>query len=344
MPVNLQNLYGTPPMDWTAAYGGRPLVPSPGASATSAIDANIGNLGSLYGLAGGLNQFNAGQAANQLALNLPGYSSMIGQSSQNIGSLLRGEVPQDVIAQTVNQRAGAGVGTGIHPDAPAFNAAIRAALGQTSLGLQAQGEQALTGAINRTPRADLFNPASMFVSPEQWQQAQGAANLYASAPNPAAAAAAAEAAARRGIQAGAGSVGGTGVMRPNLGGGPTGGLSDFFGNQGGTIVGSNPNAGSVIGGVAYGPGYSPGSAAQNWADWWSSPGTNITGNVTGGGGGGENWWETPEGTMDYLFYGGSPNEGADSGYVPGEDYGNTGGDFNWEDFLGGGDTWFDYYG
>jgi len=195
------------PTAWggTAAYGTRPTVPSPTTTAGAAIAGNIGNLGSLYGLGAGVNQFQAGQAASQVAQNLPGYQSMISKSSGNIGSLLSGTVPEDVVNQITQSAAERGIMTG-SPGSPNANTALLRALGLTSLGLQSQGEGELTSAIGRTPTGGLFQPGSMLVSPEQQQAASAAQALYASAPDPSAAAAASLGTARSALGAGLGSV------------------------------------------------------------------------------------------------------------------------------------------
>ena len=189
----------------SGAYGAVPQIPNPIATAGQATTGNIGNLAGLYGLAGPVNQFNTLQAAKGLATNLPGYQSMIGQSSGNILSHLEGVIPSDVLEQIKQTAAERGISTGLGGSANANTALLRA-LGLTSMGLQSQGEQELSGAIQRTPTAQLFNPASFFVTPQQQQEAQTAAATMAGAPNPAQAAAAAQAAVQSGFKTGYGNV------------------------------------------------------------------------------------------------------------------------------------------
>lgn len=212
MPATQTNtqLPGLPSVGWTAAYGGVPGVTNPTSSAAGALAGNLQNLAGIYGLAGSVNTFQNQAAAQGLNQNLPGYGNMIAQSSDNILANLRGQVAPDVIAQIAQSAAQRGIAGGFGAGSPNSNAAYLRALGLTSMGLQQTGESQLTGAINRTPVAQPFNVTSMFVSPEQQQSAQQAANLYASAPNPQAAALAAEAAANRGIGAGIGAAGGGG--------------------------------------------------------------------------------------------------------------------------------------
>lgn len=176
---------GTRTNQGSEAYGYRPLVPSPGVSAGQALQTNVSNLGQIYGLAGGLNQFNQQQMIDQLIAGLPGYQENIGAASRNTADLLAGRIPADVISQM--QRAAAE--RGIFAPGPNANAAYLSALGRTSLDLMSQGNRELTEEIGRTPRAPLYDPSAMFVTPDQVQQAAAAANLYAAAPNPAAAAA-----------------------------------------------------------------------------------------------------------------------------------------------------------
>lgn len=187
---------------WTAAYGGIPTVPSPISTAGTAITGNLANLSDLYQLSGNVNAFNIGEAAAPYAANLPNYQAMIEQSSGNILSRLKGEVPTDVVNQLVQNAAERGIMTG-STGGPNENAAYLRALGLTSLGLQTQAEGELTGAIGRTPVPQLFNPSTFFVTPEQQQQAQLAANIYGAAPNPAAAAIQAQQTAQQAYNQGA---------------------------------------------------------------------------------------------------------------------------------------------
>lgn len=181
------SLTGASPGGYDPRYGGIPQVPNPSATSAAAIAANLGNLNQLYSLFGGVNTFNANQAANQLKLNLPNYEGLIGKRSGVIGEELAGQLPQDVLDLIIQQAAERGIATG-SPISPNNNAAYLKALGLTSLGQISKGMSDLSGAIHDTPTAPLANPASMFITPDAIQQAQMAANLYASAPVPRAAA------------------------------------------------------------------------------------------------------------------------------------------------------------
>lgn len=115
-----------------------------------------------FGLASQVNPFMSGQAALPYHMNLPGYQSLINQQSQNIGGLLRGQVPGDV--QTLLQQQGAerGVAMG-SPGSPNSNAAWLRALGLTSLGLQKEGAGQLSQVRADTPVPELWNPMSLYV-------------------------------------------------------------------------------------------------------------------------------------------------------------------------------------
>lgn len=182
MPASI--LPGQPPTFGSGTpFGQVPQVPDPLSTANLAITGDIANLPSLTDLATQVNQFNTSQALAPYIANLPGYQSMVGQSSQNIGSLLRGEIPTDVMNLLNQQMAERGVASGL-AGSPNANAAALQGLGLTSLGLQKQGEGELTAAIGRTPVPQLFNVAQFLTTPGDEQAAQMAANIYAAAPDP----------------------------------------------------------------------------------------------------------------------------------------------------------------
>lgn len=164
-------------------WGLVPQVPDPIATANAAITGDIANFPQLSQLANQVNTFNTQQAIAPYIANLPGYSQMVEQSSANIGNLLQGQIPQDVLNLIGQQAAERGVNQGI-AGSPNQNAEMLRALGLTSLGLQQQGEGELTAAIGRTPVPQLFNTAQFLTTPGDEQAAQMAANIYAAAPNP----------------------------------------------------------------------------------------------------------------------------------------------------------------
>ncbi|HEX6827230.1 MAG TPA: hypothetical protein VF077_13005 [Nitrospiraceae bacterium] len=158
-------------------------MPNPVSTAQQAIGGNLANLPELQRMAALINQFNTGQGLADYNAALPGYGAMVGQSSQNIQDLLAGRVSDDEVRRNAQWAAERGIMIG-SPGSQNQNAALLEALNLTSRQLQAQGEQALTGAIARTPVPPQFNIQQFLTSPEDQQAAQMAANLYASAPNP----------------------------------------------------------------------------------------------------------------------------------------------------------------
>jgi hypothetical protein len=298
-------LTGAPPFNWDPTFGGQPQVPAPGATAGTAIGSNIGNLGSLYNLAGGINQFNTQALQGGLAAGLPGYQGMLGQSSANIMSNLNGQLPPDVLALISQQGAERGIATG-SPGSANSNAAYLRALGLTSLGLQQTGEQELTGAIGRTPVAQPFNLSSMLTTPEQNQEAAMAANLYRSAPVPRNAATAGIGAFNSGMGAGAGAFG----PSVNYGGGGLG-----FGGAGDPFMSmyNAPDFGGYSGGPLQGSGTDPGGGApgpQAYNNWFSQfGGLGGTTMQAGGGGAPASPFEPTGNQQDYMPMGMGEGQG-----------------------------------
>lgn len=180
-------LPGAPSTGYNPAYGGIPNVPNPTATAGAANAGNAANLPALESTAANLNPFNQNQLLGQYSMAIPNYAALTRTASGNAMQQLTGEVPQDVISELLTGAAERGI-TGGMPGSPNSNAAYLRALGLTSIGQQATGMANLHQLTADAPVAQPFNPASMFVTPDQQQEAQMAANLYASAPNPAAAA------------------------------------------------------------------------------------------------------------------------------------------------------------
>jgi len=174
------------------AYGGVPTVPNPTATAAAANAGNAANLPALEGTAANLNTFNQNQLLGQYNMAIPNYAALTQTASGNAMQELSGQVPTDVINQILQGAAERGITGGVTGSNNA-NAAYLRALGLTSIGQQATGMANLHQLTADAPIAPIFNPASMFVTPDQEQEAQMAANLYASAPVPSAAAAQAKA-------------------------------------------------------------------------------------------------------------------------------------------------------
>ena len=297
----ISNLLGTT-QSGSGVWGSVPNVPDPTSTAGAAISGDIANLGSLFGLAGATNTFNNQQAIAPYIANLPGYQGMVNQSSQNILAGLEGKLPPDVIALLQQQGAEGGVAQGMGPGSDNVNSAYLRSLGLTSLGQQQQAEQNLTGAIQRTPTAPLFNVASFMNTPADQQAAQMAANMYASAPNPQQQGQFLMSLFERMLanQAGAG---GGGVTRsaPGGGGGPP---TDLFGQPWTGLGGGASPGASGGGGYPGGPGSVSGGAP---------PGYGFNPMLSGDAG------NVPVGTMPYGGYGRAqgPNEGTGEGTVSG---------------------------
>jgi hypothetical protein len=228
---------GLPPGQGSGPYGAVPTVPNPITSASGAIGGDIGNLGGISSLTGGLAGANAYGAQGAVASGLPGYSGMLGTSSANIQSDLMGQVSPDVWNQLQQGGAERGISMG-SPGSPNSNAALLAALGKTSMGLQAQGQQELTGAVNRTPTGPAVNSAEFAVTPDQMQQAGYAQSVFNAAPNPTMARQADQAALMAQIGAGQAAGGGGGFASIG-GGGPHPGtdalgfpMANLYGNDG----------------------------------------------------------------------------------------------------------------
>ena len=105
--------------------------------------------------------------AQQAYLNstIPGYQSLLQQSLQNTQQQLAGQVPQDVQNQIAQAAAERGVSTGM-PGAPASNAAMLQALGQTSM------QQQQTGTANLQALMKQLAPdvSQFVVTPAQQEQ------------------------------------------------------------------------------------------------------------------------------------------------------------------------------
>lgn len=333
MATTLQNLYGTIPTNWSRIYGGTPSVPDPGATQGAAVTSNMSNLANILGLASGVNAANTSELFNQYAAFNPDLASNLAQSSANIASGLRGELSSGTINQLVKLGAERGISGGQTTRSPNVNAALLAALAKTSEGVQQTAEQQLTAAMGRTPHAQLFDINSQLTSPDDWQAAQLAANLYASAPDPTAAGENALRQLQRGIGAGGGLSGGTtpqgGAYTPIV---RTG--------TGGQVVLPSTSTGTTYGGTTYYGGSTPGTAQQNWNDWYNS--LDRSGWTTGTTQETPNWYETT--------YGFDPAEFGISDMDYGNyDWGSTYGDTGAYDILGGdsydwGDIWSDYGG
>lgn len=362
MPVPIP---GYPSTGWTAAYGGVPRVPDPLSTMQETLRGGISAIPSLEELTTGVSGASAAGARTQYEANLPLYGPMSRAASENIMSNLQGIVSPDVINMLRSQGAERGVGFG--PDSPASNAAYLRALGLTSTALQSLGQQQYQSALASTPRGPLFDPSKFLVSPGEEQMAQLYANILAGAPIPSAAAAANEAAARRGLTAGAGSVGGGGPI--SMGGGrppvvtaggypptvvagatPYGGgtpaLGDFSTGDWWKSIGWPGSTGTELGTDQFGEdlytysGFTPEDISTFGLTEQDIYGTSPGGATTlaaGGLGGADNWWEQMYEDYDPFGVMG-PYEGVDLGTPSAAEP-----DYSYYDYGLASDTG-DYYG
>jgi len=206
---------GAPATSYDPAYGGIPQVPSPQGTAAQATTANLQNLPGLLDLSSQLNAYNLAQQRGQYEASFPNYSQMESQISQNLLSGARGELSEGTMSNLRQEAAERGVAIG-QPSTmggpTVSNMNLLRNMGLTTEQLQ---QNALTGLAQYnalSPRTALYNPASMFTTPEQQYNAALQANIWAAAPVPSAAAAAAMAAARSGANYGY-----KGALAPNTG-------------------------------------------------------------------------------------------------------------------------------
>lgn len=107
------------------------------------------------------------QAANNA--RVPGAANLEQQSSNVIGSLLKGQIPSDVLYTLGEGAAERGVGRGF-PGSPNEMASYLRGLGLTSLDMIKQGQDYLTQADARNPGAKTLDTSTMVLTPAQAAQ------------------------------------------------------------------------------------------------------------------------------------------------------------------------------
>jgi hypothetical protein len=118
------------------------------------------------------NMINGLQMAAQQKANLartPGTAQNEAYSDANIGSYMRGEVPDDVKYQLAQSAAERGVATGNVYGANS-NADYLRALGLTSVGLQDKAQNWLTQSASRNPAAKPVDVTQFMITPLQQMQ------------------------------------------------------------------------------------------------------------------------------------------------------------------------------
>ena len=152
---------------------------NPGTDVTGqAVSNNLASGPDLASLTNLINQLNLQAQQQSNAGRIPGGPALEQQSSTNIGSLLGGNIPQDVITQLAQQAAERGVAMG-SPGSDNANSSLLRSLGLTSLDLQQLGQKNLTAALARNPGAPLFDPTSQLITPYQQGTLNNQANQLA---------------------------------------------------------------------------------------------------------------------------------------------------------------------
>lgn len=169
----------------SAAYGTRPVLPSAGASSSSALSSNLANLPKAISLVQGIS---------------PTYQKQL----DVISGQLAGQLSPELVRQYQQSAAERGVATGM----PLADATMTNYLSNRLFGAEALQQRGMNNALNL---ANLTNQiVSPYLASTALEQDVGSWNaIYRAAPDPAAAAAAAEAAVRRGMGAGYGSIPGS---------------------------------------------------------------------------------------------------------------------------------------
>lgn len=156
-----------------AALKDKPKVPKfklvdIGTEQETAIQENIELLPSLNAFALEFNKMSADQMLTQLERMLPGYGQLLSQGTQNIQSMLRGEVPTDVENQLERKAAERGVSLGYGGGSGFGQNQFLRNFGLTSLQLTQQGLNSAMQWINQAAaRTPVFNMASAFLPIEQ---------------------------------------------------------------------------------------------------------------------------------------------------------------------------------
>lgn len=231
-------LYSETP-SWGGGGGGTPagVTPAqtqPASVATGTIGNNLANVAALNSLAQGSGAASgAGQVAN-LNVALPGAQTGI----ENLLALSQKDLSGQLDPSTINNIEQAAAERGIaigDPSSPNANAAMLAALGQTTQQLEQTGAQDLASAVGLAPVGPAYNPQQQQMTPAEALQAE---NENAQRQQQANEQNAALNAAMMGSRAGGG-----GMITSGGGGWPSLGVGGGY-DSGGMY---NPSSGTVIG-------------------------------------------------------------------------------------------------
>lgn len=161
-------------------------------------------------------------AGNQVYNQLPQYATSLTNIGGNVASETAGQLPEDVVTQLKQRAAERGVATGTS-GSDNDNAAYLRALGLTSLDLTNMGQTNLLRQLTSLPGAQTYENASFYPTSGQQYESSLQSNIFAAAPDPAAAGNANLRAAQAGYGVGRGSMGGGLPPTPSYSSGGTSG-------------------------------------------------------------------------------------------------------------------------
>lgn len=168
----------------TNAYGYIPRTPNPLTTASQAIAGGLGNIGDLGTLADLYSRATTGAATTAMEMAIPGYQGLLGQQTANLGDWSAGLIPSDVVANMGVNAAEFAAKTGQAPDSPMANAALRRALGLTSLDLQQKGLAGLQSLMKTVPTGAQMNLATMIPDAAAMQYWSDVGAIRSAAPDP----------------------------------------------------------------------------------------------------------------------------------------------------------------
>lgn len=147
-------------------WAGFQTTTPPPAATTTGTQGNIAAMPDITSLANEINALNRAAQSAALANRIPQATALESKSSANISDELAGNVPSDVINLLGQQAAERGVARGL-AGSQNTNAAYLRALGLTSLGQKAKGQQDLSAALARNAQAPLFDVTTQLITPYQ---------------------------------------------------------------------------------------------------------------------------------------------------------------------------------
>jgi hypothetical protein len=133
----------------------------------AAIAGNRASLPGLEALGADINKYTADQLDAMLERAMPGYKGLIAKGTENIGSFLRGQIPEDVARVIGRSAAEQGIATGTSGSELARKGLVEN-LGLTSLDLTSRGlNSTLAWMADAERRSPVFDFTSMFITPQQ---------------------------------------------------------------------------------------------------------------------------------------------------------------------------------